>query len=169
MLRAHAGLDLRDDALGLVGPAVRQQPARTFGHMAAHQQDGHRQHRTEQEAGTPAQLGPQHARVQQHQAQGRAERGADPEAAVDGQVDAAAHTRRDQLVDGRVDRGVFAADADAGDEAAQRKTGKAGGERGGDGGTHVDHQRQQEQALASQGIGQPAEHQRADHRAADVE
>ena len=41
----------------------------------------------------------------------RAERRADPEAAVDDEVGPAAHARRDQFLDGRVDRGVFAADA----------------------------------------------------------
>ena len=44
----------RDDALGLVGAAVRDQPARALRHVAPHQQDRHRQHRAEREAGAPA-------------------------------------------------------------------------------------------------------------------
>src|SRR4051794_28015440 len=43
---------------------------------------------------------------------------ADPERAVDRQVDLPAHARGDQLVDRRVDRRVLAADAGAGDRPA---------------------------------------------------
>ena len=63
--------------------------------------------------------------------------GADPEAAVDREVDAAAVARRDQLVDRRVDRGVLAADAHAGQEpedeevpGREREGGRDRGERG---------------------------------------
>ena len=48
-------------------------------------------------------------------------RRADPEAAVDDEIGPAAHPRRDQLLDGGIDRGIFAADAGAGDEAKQRE------------------------------------------------
>ncbi len=46
---------------------------------------------------------------------------------------------------------------------------KAGAECGGHGGRHVDRQREQEQPLAPQLVGQPPEHQCAHHRAADVQ
>ena len=49
------------------------------------------------------------------------DRRAGPVAAVDDQVDASAQARRDQLVDGGVDRGIFAADAEAGDGAKRAK------------------------------------------------
>ena len=62
-----------------------------------------------------------HGRVEQHQRAERAHRRADPEAAVDGEIGPAAHARRDQLLDGRIDRGVFAADAGAGDKAKERE------------------------------------------------
>jgi hypothetical protein len=52
---------------------------------------------------------------------GGADRRAEPKAAVDRQIGAAAKTRRDELLDGRVDRCVFAADPGAGQETEQRK------------------------------------------------
>ena len=161
--------DLRDDAFGFGGAAVREQPARAFGNIAAHEQDGQREHRAQHEPGAPALHGAEHPRVEQDQAQHRPESRAEPEAAVDREIHAAAHAGRDQLVDRRIDRRVLAADADARDEAAYRESGKARGERGGHRRTHVDGERQEEQALAPEPVGQAAEHERADDRAGDVQ
>ena len=61
------------------------------------------------------------ARVEQDDRGDGADRGAEPVAAVDDQVDAAAHPGRDQLVDRRVDRRVLAADAGAGEEAGDEE------------------------------------------------
>jgi hypothetical protein len=168
--RAHTGggFDGGHHPLGLLGPAVREQPARALRHVPAHQQDRHRQHGAHQEADPPAVLRPEHARIQQHQAQHRAQAGPNPEAAVDREVHPSAHAGRDQLVDGGVDGRVLAADADAGDEAAQREAGEAGAERGGHRGRHVDQQREQEQALAPEPVGHASERQRAQHGACHV-
>ena len=106
-------LDLARRPLGLLGAAVRQQPARALGHVAAHEEDREREHRAEAEARAASPIDPTHVRIEQPRRGQRAERGADPEAAVDREVDAAAHARRDQLVDRRVDRRVLAADARA--------------------------------------------------------
>jgi hypothetical protein len=51
----------------------------------------------------------------------------------------------------------------------QAKASKAGGEARGHRGAHVDHQRDEEEALATEAVGETAEHQRAEHRAGDVE
>ena len=104
-------------------------------------------------------------RVEQHQAQARAERGADPERAVDREVDGAAHARGNQLVDRRVDRRVLAADAEAGEEAAERERSEVPGERGEHRRDEIDRERDEEQALAAEPVGEPAEHERAEHRA----
>ncbi len=59
--------------------------------------------------------------VEQEHRQHGAERRAQPVRAVDGQVDHAAASRRDQLVDRRVDGRVLAADAGAGEEPADEE------------------------------------------------
>ncbi|MBB5389990.1 hypothetical protein HDC89_000136 [Herbaspirillum sp. SJZ102] len=118
MLGGDLGFDPCHDAFGLFAPAMHQQPARAFRHMAAHQDDGGGQHRAQQEACAPAIDRPQHARVEDDQRQASAQRRADPEAGVDDEVHASAHARRNQLVNGRIDRRVLAADTQAGGEAA---------------------------------------------------
>ena len=169
-LAPHACLDVGDDALGLVDPAAREQPARALRHFAAHPQDGERQGGAEQEADAPALMRPEHARIEQHEAQQRTDRGADPEAAVDREVDPAAHARRDQLVDRRIDRRVLAADADAGDQAdTPRSHAKSVENAVATVARHVDREGREEQALAAEAVGEPSEDERADHRAADIE
>ena len=102
--------------------------------------------------------------IQQDRRDGGAERGAEPVAAVDREVDPAAHARRDQLVDRRVDGGVLAADAEAGEEAADREEGEAAGEGGGDRRGEVDRERDQEELLAPEAVGQVAPEERAGWR-----
>ena len=77
--------------------------------------------RAQAEGQPPAEVGREHAVVEEEQRDQAAERGADPEAAVDGQVDAAAVARRDQLVDRAVDRGVLAADPEPGERAKEEE------------------------------------------------
>ena len=84
----NALLDLAQGRVGFVEASVHGQPARTFRHVAAHQQDGHGQRRAQAEAGAPPARGAQHAGIQQEQAEPGAERGTQPERPVDGQVDA---------------------------------------------------------------------------------
>ena len=115
-------LDVGDDPLGLVLAAVDEQPARALRHVAADQQDPDGQDRAEAEGQPPAPLGVDDGRVQERDGQQRADGRADPERSVDADVDPAAVLRRDQLVDGGVDRGVLTADAEPGDEAGARST-----------------------------------------------
>ena len=114
-------LDVRDELVGLVRLAVDEHPARALGHVPAHEQDADAEHRAEAEREAPADVGGEDVLVEQHDRQGRARGRAEPERAIDDQVDGAAHAGRDQLVDGGVDRRVLAADAGAGEEAADRE------------------------------------------------
>ena len=98
----------------------------------------------------------------------RAERRADPERAVDHEVGPAAHARRDQLLDGGIDRRVFAADARAGDEAEEQEAPQIPRERGRGGRQQVDGERDEEQLLAPEPVGEPAEEDRAQHRAGEI-
>ena len=98
-----------------------------------------------------------HRRIEQHDRAGRAERRADPEAAVDHEVGPAAIARRHQFLNGRIDRGVFAADAGAGQEAEHREARHAPGQRGRRGRDQIDRERDEEQPLAAEPVGEPAE------------
>ena len=85
--------------------------------------------RAGQEGEPPAELRVDERRVEQRDRDQRAERRADPEAAVDHRSSAAAIAGGDQFLDRRVDRGVFAADAGAGEEAKQEERAAVPGER----------------------------------------
>src|SRR5690606_680557 len=67
----------------------------------------------------PAEVGRQQILVEKQHGDQAAERRTDPVAAVDGQIRLPAVAGRNQLVDGRVDRGVLSADAHTGDEAGE--------------------------------------------------
>ena len=116
--------------------------------------------RAEREREPPADVGVEQVGVQQDRRDGGAERRAEPVAAVDRKVHEAAHTRRDQLVDGGVDRRVLAADPEAGEEAADREEQEAARESGCDRRHEVDRERDQEQLLAPEAIGQMAPEER---------
>ena len=118
----------------------------------------------------PAHAGSIDRRVEQRDRQQRAGGRADPERAVDRDVDAAAVLLRDQLVDGGVDGGVLAADAGAGEEAARRSTTSAFIENAvSTVGDRVDAEREHEQLLAAEPVGELAEEQGADAGAGDVD
>ena len=114
-------LDVVDQLVGLVELAVDEHPARALGHVPPYEQDPDAEHGAEAEREPPPDVGGEDVLVEQHDRERGARRGAEPERAVDQQVDGAADPRRDQLVDGGVDRRVLAADAGAGEEAADRE------------------------------------------------
>ncbi len=147
---------------------MRHQPARRFRDPHPHQEDDDAKRGADQEGGAPAEVTAEHRRIEQHDRADRPDRGADPEAAVDHEVGPAAVARRDQLLDGGIDGGVFAADAGAGDEAADHERPQIPGERGRGGGDEIDRERDEEQLLAAEAVGEPAEKQRAQHRAGDI-
>ena len=95
-----------------------------------------------------------------------------PVGAVDREVDPAPVLRRDHLVDGRVDRGVLAADAHAGDDPGgvqeDDPVAAAGRRRGEPAADQVDAEGDHEEVLAAELVGQLAEEQRPDDLADQV-
>ena len=107
-------------------------------------------------------------RIEQQRRRQRAQRGADPVGAVERDVGEAAHARRQELVDGRVHGRALAADAEAGERAEEGERGEAPRQRRQRGGAEVDTERDQEQLLAPEPIGEAAEEERAGDGAGDV-
>jgi hypothetical protein len=95
-------VEAADDPVGLLVVAVDEHPVRALGHMPAHDEDPDPEHRADQERDAPADVGREDRRVEQHQRAERAAGRAEPVGAVDDQVHAPAHARRDQLVDGQL-------------------------------------------------------------------
>ena len=95
-------------------------------------------------------------------------RRADPETAVDHEIGPAAIARRHQFLDGRIDRGVFAADAGAGEETKQRVARDIPGQRRRRRRGEIERKRDEEQFLAPDPVGQPAEAERAEHGAGEI-
>ena len=140
-----------------------------FWQPQAHQQDQQAQRGTEAEAQPPAEVAAGHAGIEQQHRGHRAQRGADPEGAVDRQVDPAAKARRGEFLDGRVDRRVLAADARAGEETEQQEAGRVPGQRRRRRGADVDRESDEEQPPAAETVGEPAEEQSAQDRTGDVD
>ena len=112
--------------------------------------------------------GPIESRIEQHDGADRAHRRTNPEAAVDHEIGPAAVARRHQFLNRRIDRGVFAADAGAGEKPEQRVARNIPGERGRSGGGEIDRQRDEEQFLAPDPVGEPAESERAEHSTGEI-
>ena len=164
-------LDVGDRLLGLALAAVHHLPPGALRKVAAHEQDDEAEHRADEEGNAPAHREAQD--VEEDQAAERAEDRARPVGAVDHDVDAAPVARRDELVDGRVDRGVLAADAHARDEAgevevADPERAVAERERGEAAAHQVHAQGDHEEVAAPELVGQAAEEQRADDLAREV-
>jgi hypothetical protein len=137
--------------------------------VAAHEQDRDPEHRAEHEREPPPEVGREDRRVEQDQRADRAARRAEPVRAVDDEVDAPPHARRDELVDRGVDRRVLAADARAGEESGDEEVQRRVGERGGHGRHEIEQQRDEEEPLAAVAIGQLPEEERTDARAGHVD
>ena len=161
-------LDVIDDFVRLIGPAVDHQPARAFRNPHPH----HEHDEAETSAGEigqpPAEIGADQQRIEQHDCAGRAHRRADPETAVDNEVGPSAITRRHQFLDRRIYRGVFAADAGAGKKPKQRVACDIPGQRGRGRGREIERQRDEKQSLAPDPVGEPAEAERPEHGAGEV-
>src|SRR5206468_9109563 len=69
--------------------------------------------RADSKRATPSQPDRQPTRIKQHNRRPGTERCPEPVGTIDHQIDAAADTRRNQFVDRRIDRRVFATDARA--------------------------------------------------------
>src|SRR5262249_44585304 len=90
------------------------------------------------------------------------------EAAVDDEIGPAAIARWHEFLDGGIDRGVFTADARAGEETKYRKTQHVPRQRGRGGRNEINRERDEEQPLAPEPIGEPAEAERSQHRAGQI-
>src|SRR5262249_11504743 len=112
-----ASLDIVDDRRRVARIAMDHEPARTLRDPEAHDEDDQAESRANEEAQPPANLRIEQRRIQQYGGRRGAERRANPEAAVDGQVGPAAIARRYEFLDRRIDRGVFAHDAGPGQES----------------------------------------------------
>ncbi len=149
--------------LGLLRPAVGEQPAGAFGEITPDEQDHDREYRTDQEAQPPA--GVRRQRVEQQERGQRADDRSEPVAAVDPDVGASAVAGGHHLIDGRVDGRVLAADTGARDEAGGVEENEPAGpferQRREAGADQVDRQGPHEQLAASEFVRQPAEHQRS--------
>src|SRR5260221_10615548 len=99
--RDDALLDLLDDCARLANPTVNHEPARTLRHEAPQEEDDEPEYGTGAEGGAPAPIRRQDRGIEQDQCTGRAEGGADPEAAIDDEIGAAAIARRDEFLDRR--------------------------------------------------------------------
>src|SRR6185312_17408657 len=132
----------------------------TFRNPETHRENNASQPSSDEESEPPAALGIDHRGIEQCERAERAQGRANPEAAVDDQVAPAAHTGGDQLLNRRVDRGIFAADAGSGDKAKEREAEEAPGKSGRSRRREIDRQRDEEQLLAPQPVGEPAKSNR---------
>ncbi len=144
------------------------QPARAFRNPHPHQQYDKAEHRAGEVSDPPAVVRRKQRGIEQHDGTQCADRGTDPEAAVDDEIGPAAIPRRHQFLNGRVDRSVFAADAGAGEETKQRVARDIPRQRGRGCGREIQRERDEEQLLAADPVGEPAEAERAEHCAGEI-
>ena len=147
---------------------MRHQPTRTLRNPNAHEEDHDADPGADQESEPPTIFGMQHGRVEHDDGAGRARRRPDPEAAVDQKIGPAPHPRRDEFLNGGVDRRVFAADPRSGQEAKRREAPHVPREGGRAGGAEIHPKRNEKQLLAAEPVGQPAEENGAKHRAGEI-
>ena len=146
-----------------------EEPPRTLRQSPADQQDPESENRPDRERQPPSDVLREQRSVEERQRGEPADRRSDPVAAVDREVDAATVPGGDQLIDCRVDRRVLAADPHAGQEPEQEEVPRRKRKGGRHGGHEIHVERQHEQFLAAEAIGQLSEHQRTDARARDVD
>src|SRR5262245_18354242 len=110
----------------------------------------------------------EHGWVEQHDGTRRTQCGTDPEAAVDHQIRPAANAPGNELVDGRVNGSVFSTDSRTGNKAEKHEAPKIPREGGCNCGDQVYGERDEEELLASQPVGEPTKEQRSQHRTGQV-
>src|SRR5262249_36387316 len=120
------------------------------------------------EGDAPAEIRGQERGVEQQHRPRRADGRAHPEAAVDGEIGAAAQPRWNELLDRRVDRGILAADAGTGEEAEAGETREVPRECGERGGDEIEAEGDVEELLASELIGEMTEIKRPQHGTREI-
>ncbi|KPW98549.1 hypothetical protein ALO75_200287 [Pseudomonas syringae pv. coryli] len=122
-----------------------QQPARALWQPQSHQQNQQAQYRTDSETQAPAQLGADPQRIEQDNRANRTKRSAQPECAIDGQVNPPPVAGRGEFLNGRIDGRVLAADAHAGQKTEQHEAPDTERERRGGRCTDIQQQGDEEQ------------------------
>src|SRR5207302_10523346 len=121
-------------------------------------------HRADPECQPPAETDRDNTGIEQSDDGGRADGCADPKAGIDDQVNASADAGGNQLVNGGVDGGIFAADACAGKRAKQSIRREVPGEGSKRRGGEIEQKSNGEQAFASEPVSGVAEEERAGDR-----
>ncbi len=161
-------LDLLEDRFGLLLISVRDQPARALRYPEAHEEDDEAENGADEKRHAPARIGCEQRGIEQDDRARRSDRRSDPEASVDDEIGPSAIARGNELLDGRVDRRVLAADARAGEEAERGEAPNVPREGGRRRRHQVDAERDEEQLLASRAIREPAEDRRTQNRAKKI-
>src|SRR6185436_20462327 len=134
----------------------------------AHQQQCNGKQRAETESDAPADVGMEPSRIEQREAKARAERRANPEAAIDREIHAAAQARGNEFVYRGIDRRIFAADAESGEEPAHQESKEIVGKGRGKRRAQVNREGKQEQAFPAKAVREPAKKQGAEHGATNI-
>ncbi len=110
-------LDICDRCVGLLCIAVGDEPARAFRNVATHQQHTEPEEAADPESEAPAEVWCDQARIEEQERSTGARHRSKPKAAIDDEVDATSISRRNQFINSRINRRVFAADTQASDGA----------------------------------------------------
>src|ERR1700733_12250759 len=130
----HLVLNIADHFVRLLFVAPKHQPAWTLRNIKAEDQHCSPQAAANPECVAPASRGGDTVTMEQEQGCYRPQRGAHPEGPVDGQIYGAANLAGNELVNRRVDRGVFSANPAAGEETENGEAQEVPGKSTRDGG-----------------------------------
>ena len=107
--------------------------------------------------------------IKQHDRCSRAEGSAKPVGAINHQIHSAAHARRDQLINCRIDRGIFSANARSCERAKESVAGEVPGKRRQPSRHEIDRDRNEEQFFSTEPIRPISKKKSAEHSAGKVE
>src|SRR5262249_55720373 len=120
-MRRETPLDPGNDILGCCFMAMGDEPARAFRYPQAHDENDDAEHTADEKAEAPAESDGDPVGIEQEDGAGAAQSGTHPEPAIDDEIGPAAIAGRDQLLDGRVDGGIFAADPRTGQKSEEHE------------------------------------------------
>src|SRR5437773_5018485 len=108
-------------------------------------------------------------RIKQHDRRTRAESCAEPVGAVDHQIHATAYARRNQLINCRIDRGIFSSEPRSCERAKESVACEIPGKRGQSRRHEIDRDRNEEQFFPAESIRSVSKKKRAEHSAGEIE
>ena len=161
-------LDLSDNLVGLAPVTVGDQPARALWNPAAQDENNQPNRCADQERQPPAERGVDDVRIKQDGRATRRHGGANPKTSVDQKISPAAKACGNELLDGRVDGGVFAANAGTGEESKKDVAPRVPRQPRGSGGGEIDRKRNREEFFAAQPIREPPEAKCAKNGTAEI-